>query len=64
LGVIADQIDPLSFVGVANGNVARMMLDNINAEGGLLGRSFELCLEHRATDDAVALNRPTGMPSP
>ena len=35
---IADQTGPLSFVGLANANVARMVIDDINAEGGLLGR--------------------------
>jgi ABC-type branched-subunit amino acid transport system substrate-binding protein len=54
VGVIADQTGPLSFVGIANGNVARMVVDTINAEGGLLGRPLELCLEDSATDDAVA----------
>jgi branched-chain amino acid transport system substrate-binding protein len=54
VGVIADQTGPLSFVGVANANVARMVIDDINAEGGLLGRRLELCLEDSATDDEVA----------
>jgi ABC-type branched-subunit amino acid transport system substrate-binding protein len=54
VGIIADQTGPLSFVGVANANVARMVVDDINAEGGLLGRRLELCLEDSATDDAVA----------
>ena len=31
-----------------------MVVDDINAEGGLLGRQFELRLEDSATDDAVA----------
>ena len=38
-GVIADQTGPLSFVGLANANVARMVIGDINARGGLLGRS-------------------------
>jgi ABC-type branched-subunit amino acid transport system substrate-binding protein len=54
VGVIADQTGPLSFVGVANANVARMVIGDINAKGGLLGRHLELCLEDGATDDAVA----------
>ena len=54
VGVIADQTGPLSFVGVANANVARMVIGDINAKGGLLGRQLELCLEDGATDDAVA----------
>ena len=54
VGVIADQTGPLSFVGVANANVARMVTGDINAAGGLLGRQLELCLEDSATDDTVA----------
>jgi ABC-type branched-subunit amino acid transport system substrate-binding protein len=54
VGVIADQTGPLSFVGVANANVARMVIGDINARGGLLGRHLELLLEDGATDDAAA----------
>jgi ABC-type branched-subunit amino acid transport system substrate-binding protein len=54
VGVIADQTGPLSFVGIANANVARMVIGDINARGGLLGRQLELLLEDSATDDAVA----------
>jgi ABC-type branched-subunit amino acid transport system substrate-binding protein len=54
VGVIADQTGPLSFVGQANANVARMVIGDINARGGLLGRHLDLCLEDGATDDAVA----------
>jgi branched-chain amino acid transport system substrate-binding protein len=57
VGVIADQTGPLSFVGLANANVARMVVDDVNAEGGLLGRPLVLCLEDSATDDAVAAER-------
>jgi branched-chain amino acid transport system substrate-binding protein len=57
VGVIADQTGPLSFVGLANANVARMVIGDINAKGGLLGRQLELCLEDSATDDAVAAAR-------
>ena len=52
VGVIADQTGPLSFVGAANANVARMVIGDINAKGGLLGRHVELRLEDGATDDA------------
>jgi branched-chain amino acid transport system substrate-binding protein len=54
VGVIADQTGPLSFVGLANANVARMVIGDINARGGLLGRRLELHLEDGATDDATA----------
>ena len=38
VGVITDQTGALSFMGIANVNVARMVIDDINAKGGLLGR--------------------------
>ena len=47
-------ISLLSFVGAANANVARMVVGDINARGGLLGRRLELIVEDGATDDAVA----------
>ena len=59
MGVIADQTGPLSFVGRANANVARMVIGDINAKGGLLGRDVELHLEDGATDDAVAAAKAT-----
>jgi branched-chain amino acid transport system substrate-binding protein len=54
VGLIADQTGPLSFVGLANANVARMVIGDLNAKGGLLGRALELHLEDSATDDTVA----------
>jgi len=54
VGVIADQTGPLSFVGQANANVARMVVGDINADGGLLGRQVDLLIEDSATEDAVA----------
>jgi branched-chain amino acid transport system substrate-binding protein len=54
IGLITDQTGPLSFMVVANANVARMVVDDINASGGLLGRPVELFIEDSATDDEVA----------
>ena len=54
VGVIADQTGPLSIIGLANANVARMVIGDINAKGGLLGRHVALHLEDGATDDDVA----------
>jgi ABC-type branched-subunit amino acid transport system substrate-binding protein len=53
VGVITDQTGPLSFMGIANANVARMVIDEINAKGGLLGREIELYLEDSETTDDV-----------
>jgi ABC-type branched-subunit amino acid transport system substrate-binding protein len=54
VGVITDETGPLSFMGIANVNVARMVIDDINSTGGLLGRQVELFIEDSATDDRVA----------
>lgn len=54
VGVITDMTGPLSFLGVANANVARMVINDINARGGLLGRALALYLEDSATTDSVA----------
>src|SRR6478736_3489609 len=54
VGLVTDQTGPLSFMGIANANVARMVIDDINARGGLLGRPVELFIEDSATDDEVA----------
>ena len=59
VGVIADQTGPLSFVGIANANVAKMVIDDINAKGGLLGRQVDLFLEDSATIDSVAEAKAT-----
>ena len=53
VGVITDQTGPLSVLGIANANVAKMVIDDINAEGGLLGRPLELHLEDSETTDSV-----------
>src|SRR5438132_7551845 len=54
VGIITDQTGALSFMGIANVNVAKMVIDDINARGGLLGRLVELFVEDSATDDTVA----------
>ena len=54
VGIITDQTGPLSFMGIANTNVANMVVDDINAAGGLLGHPIELFIEDSATDDAAA----------
>jgi ABC-type branched-subunit amino acid transport system substrate-binding protein len=54
VGAIVEQTGPLSFMGMANANVIRMVIDAINASGGLLGRQIDLFLEDGATTDSVA----------
>jgi ABC-type branched-subunit amino acid transport system substrate-binding protein len=59
VGVITDQTGPLSFMGVATANVAEMVVNDINAKGGLLGRQVDLYLEDSATTDSVAEAKAT-----
>src|SRR5881396_2240688 len=59
VGMIAEQTGPLSFMGIANANVAKMVIDDINASGGLLGRQVDLYLEDSATTDSVAEAKAT-----
>ena len=54
IGLVTDQTGPLSFLGIANANLARLVVDDMNAAGGLLGRRIELITEDSATDDSVA----------
>jgi ABC-type branched-subunit amino acid transport system substrate-binding protein len=54
IGVIADQTGALSIMGGAQANVATLVVDEINAAGGLLGRRVELLVEDSASDDALA----------
>jgi branched-chain amino acid transport system substrate-binding protein len=61
LGVIADLTGPLSFVGRANANVAAMVIGDLNAKGGLLGRELELRVVDSATDDAIAAKVARGL---
>jgi ABC-type branched-subunit amino acid transport system substrate-binding protein len=59
VGVITDQTGALSFMGIANANVAKMVINDINAKGGLLGRQIDLYLEDSATTDIVAEAKAT-----
>src|SRR6185437_9602906 len=54
LGVITDQTGALSFMGIANVNVARMVIDDINSKGGLLGRPVELYIEDSEAQAAAS----------
>lgn len=57
IGVVTDETGPLSFLGIANANTAKMVVDEINASGGLLGRQVTLIVEDSATNDALAAEK-------
>lgn len=54
VGVIADQTGPLAPLGGAQANTAVLVVDDINAAGGILGRRVELIIEDSASDDPQA----------
>jgi Periplasmic binding protein len=64
VGVITDQAGALSYMGIANVNVAKMVIDDLNDGGGLLGRPVELFVEDSATDDSDRWDRRRQRPKP
>jgi branched-chain amino acid transport system substrate-binding protein len=59
IGVIADQTGALAPLGGAQANTATLVVDELNASGGLLGRRVELLIEDSASDDAQAATAAT-----
>ena len=62
IGLVAELTGPLSFMGQADANVAKIVADDINAGGGLLGRPVRLIVEDGATIDSVAFAKATWNP--
>ena len=60
VGMIAEETGAPSFMGRANANVARMVVDEINANGGLLERKMSSML--RTAQRATPSRRP-GQPN-
>jgi branched-chain amino acid transport system substrate-binding protein len=54
VGVIADQTGALAVMGGAQANTAKLVVDEINSSGGLLGRRVELLVEDSGSDDVRA----------
>jgi len=57
IGVIAELTGPLSFMGIANANLMTLLVEDLNARGGLLGRPIELIVEDGETVASVAKAR-------
>ena len=51
---LTDQTGALSFMGLAAVNVAKLVIDDLNDRGGLLGHPDEVFVEDSATDESVA----------
>jgi len=56
VGIATDLTGPIGFAGNANANLAKMVVADINAKGGLLGRSLQLFIEDTASNESVAVN--------
>src|SRR5437879_3662798 len=57
VGIATDLTGPISWGGIPNANVAKMVIDDINASGGLLGRPLQMVLEDTATNEALAVTK-------
>jgi ABC-type branched-subunit amino acid transport system substrate-binding protein len=57
IGLLAELTGPLSFMGIANANLMTMLVEDLNAKGGLLGRHVELIVEDGETVDSRAKAR-------
>jgi ABC-type branched-subunit amino acid transport system substrate-binding protein len=56
VGIATDLTGPIGFAGNANANVAKMVVNDINAKGGVLGRSLQLFVEDTASNESMAVN--------
>lgn len=55
VGIATDLTGPIGFAGNANANIARMVVEQINADGGVLGQPLELHIEDTASNESVAV---------
>jgi branched-chain amino acid transport system substrate-binding protein len=56
VGIATDLTGPIGFAGIANANVAKLAVDQINAAGGVIGRPLELFIEDTASNESVAVS--------
>jgi branched-chain amino acid transport system substrate-binding protein len=57
VGIATDLTGPISWGGIPNANVAKMVIDEINQAGGVIGRPLQLYLEDTATNEALAVTK-------
>jgi branched-chain amino acid transport system substrate-binding protein len=57
VGIATDLTGPISWGGIPNSNVAKMVIQDVNASGGLLGRPLQMILEDTATNEALAVTK-------
>jgi len=57
VGVATDLTGAISWGGIPNSQVAKMVIDEINESGGLLGRPLQMVLEDTATNEQLAVTK-------
>lgn len=57
IGIATDLTGAIGYAGVPNANVAKMVVEEINAAGGLLGRPLQIFLEDTASNEQLAVTR-------
>lgn len=55
VGIATDLTGAIGFAGNANANTARLVVEETNAAGGILGRPLELYIEDTASNESVAV---------
>jgi urea transport system substrate-binding protein len=55
VGIATDLTGAIGYAGNADANVARMLVKDINAAGGVIGRPLELYIEDTASNESVAV---------
>ena len=56
VGIATDLSGAIGYAGQADANVARMVVKQMNAAGGLLGRPLELHIEDTASNESIAVS--------
>ena len=57
IGIATDLTGPIGYAGIPNSNVAKMVIEEWNAAGGLLGRPIQMILEDTASNEAAAVTK-------
>lgn len=57
VGIATDLTGPISWGGIPNSNIAKMVIDDLNASGGLLGRPVQMIVEDTASTEQLAVTR-------
>ena len=57
VGIATDLTGPISWGGIPNSQVAKMVIAQINTSGGLLGRPIQMILEDTATNEQLAVTK-------